>query len=41
MEGALWPFKGGTWQDCAVAGAMLAELVLIWVIWYALAWVLR
>jgi hypothetical protein len=41
MESALWPFKGGTWRDCAVAAAMQAELVLIWVIWYALAWVLR
>jgi len=36
MESYLWPCKGGTWRDCAVAAAMPAELLLIRGSWYAL-----
>jgi len=37
MNGSyLWPCKGGTWQDYALAAAMLAELLLIWGSFYAL-----
>ena len=41
MESYLWPCKGGTWRDCAVAAAMLAELLLIWGSGYALIWLWR
>jgi hypothetical protein len=41
MESSLWPWKGGTWRDCAVAAAMLAELLLILASWYALTWLCR
>jgi hypothetical protein len=41
MEHNIWPCKGGTWRDCAVAAAMLAELLLIWGSCYALAWLCR
>ena len=41
MESYLWPCKGGTRQDCAVAVAMLAELLLIWGSCYALIWLSR
>jgi hypothetical protein len=41
MESYLWPYKGGTWRDCALASAMLAELLLIWASCYALIWLYR
>jgi hypothetical protein len=41
MESYLWPGKGGTWRECGVAAAMLAELLLIWSSWYALTWLCR
>jgi hypothetical protein len=41
MESYLWPCKGGTWQDCAIAAVMLVELGLIWGSCYALSWLLR
>jgi hypothetical protein len=41
MESYLWPYKGGSWRDCAVAAAMLAELLLICGSWYALTWLWR
>ena len=41
MESHLWPWKGGTWRDCATAVAMLGELMLIWGSWYVLIRLLR
>ncbi len=41
MESYLWPCKGGSWRDRAVAAAMLAELLLIWGSCYALTWLWR
>ncbi|MFA5112392.1 MAG: hypothetical protein WC443_13355 [Desulfobaccales bacterium] len=41
MESCLWPYKGGTWREIAVAAAMLAELLLIWGSGYALFWLVR
>ncbi len=41
MESYLWPCKGGTWREWAIAAAMLAELLLIWGGWYALTWLCR
>ena len=41
MESSIWPCKGGTWRDCALAAAMLAELLLIWGSGYALIWLCR
>jgi hypothetical protein len=41
MESYLWPCKEGTWRDCAVAAAMLAELLLIRGSGYTLIWLWR
>jgi|GEM_PF-2437430 len=35
-ESSIWPCKGGTWREWALAAAMLAELLLIWGSFYAL-----
>ena len=41
MESCLWPCKGGTWREMAVAAALLTELLLIWGSGYALVWLVR
>jgi hypothetical protein len=38
MDIYLWPWRGGTCREIAVAAAMLAELMLIWGGCYALTW---
>ncbi len=41
MENYLWPCRGGTWREMALAAALVAELLLIWGSGYALVWLVR